>query len=364
MSHGPNKLRISLNINRIEGAYGGGNQFAQNLENYLISKGHQVFRSLEPELDLVLIVSSKSNPRTTSFHSESISDYILINPNTLVIHRVNTCDEQKGADLGYNRSVLEVNRLANYTIFVSAFIRDLFISKGFDPGREHCIILTGVSEKIFNPAGLSEWSPGEKIKIVTHHWSSNYLKGFDIYERLDLLLDKKPFKDIIEFTIIGNLPLGTSFKNTCLIPPLTGVHVGIKLKEHHLYLTGARHEPAGNHYIEAMRCGLPVLYLESGSSGEYCSQYGGVGYNLADFEEKLLSIPDRLAEMRNKVPECPFTDSWMAAQYEKLFIRLVTVRHASPLLKPGLKDYWRYYGGLSLKKLSSLRNAFCRLLSG
>ena len=24
-----------------------------------------------------------------------------------------------------------------------------------------------------------------KLKIVTHHWSGNWMKGFDIYEKLD-----------------------------------------------------------------------------------------------------------------------------------------------------------------------------------
>ena len=329
------KLRVSINCKRIEGPYGGGNQFVKNLENLLLDKGHKVFRELVPRLDVILIVSSKPNYQTTSYFPLDISRYLFKQPNTLVIHRINTCDEQRALDLGINNAVLEVNRLAaHHTVFVSRFIRDLFVSHGINTAKPHGVILTGADEKVFNPEGRAAWRKKQKLKIVTHHWSKNYLKGFDIYEHLDLLLEKEPFKHMFEFTIIGNIPIGIRFKNTCLVPILSGVELAKKLKEHHLYVTGARYEPAGNHYIEAMRCGLPVLYLESGSSGEYCSQYGGVGYNLADFEERLLSIHNRLDKMRSKVLECPYSAEKMASEYESLFVELANQRREHPLPRP------------------------------
>ena len=61
------KLRISINARRIEGPYGGGNQFANTLEKYLRSKGHEVFRKLVPNLDLILIVSFGSGAGSDAF---------------------------------------------------------------------------------------------------------------------------------------------------------------------------------------------------------------------------------------------------------------------------------------------------------
>ena len=43
-----------------------------------------------------------------------------------------------------------------------------------------------------------------------------------------------------------------------------------KLKENHLYITGSLFEPSGNHHIEGAQCGLPLLFIDSGGTTEYC----------------------------------------------------------------------------------------------
>jgi len=325
-------MRISINARSIEGPYGGGNQFANILEKYLRRKEHEVFRKLVTALDLILIVSSQPELRITAYDIDAISDYIALNPNTVVVHRVNTCDEQRGSNLGINEAVLRANEVADYTVFISSFVRDLFVDKGLDINKPNCVILNGADERIFSPSSRADWSPGQKLRIVTHHWSSNFMKGFDIYERLDQLLEIEPFANMFEFTYIGNVPIGVNFTNTKVIPPIAGTDLANILRQHHIYLTAARNEVAGMHHIEGMRCGLPVLYLHSGALPEYCAPYG-IEFTLTNFEEKLLEMYKRYLELKEEVLKCPYTGTWMAAQYEEVFLQLVAERRANP--RPG-----------------------------
>ncbi|MEM7532474.1 MAG: hypothetical protein AAF639_09865 [Chloroflexota bacterium] len=322
-------LRISMNARKVTGPYGGGNQFATNLEAYLVEQGHTVYRTLVPDLDIILIVSSNVNQQTASYNIQAIQDYITLNPNTMVIHRINTCDEPRGMDLGLNQTMLRVNQIADGTIYISNFLRELFAGYGMDMHKPNAVAFNGADENIFYPMGRAEWSSGEKLRIVTHHWSSNYLKGFDIYERLDQLLAIKPYQDLFEFTYIGNIPLGVNFQHTKVIKPIAGAELADALRSQHVYLTAARHEAAGMHHVEGVRCGLPVLFINSGALPEYCHPYG-IEFTLINFEQKLMEMHQNYTDYRIKVLDCPYSATWMAEQYEQMFIDLTTNRQIQP----------------------------------
>ena len=125
-------MRISFNIRRIDGPYGGGSRFADGLERHLREAGHDVCRELDRGLDVILIVSSKPNSVTTAYTDEDATDYLARVPDTVVVHRINTCDEPRGRDLGANRAMLRVNRIADHTVYVSEFVRQLFLGHGID----------------------------------------------------------------------------------------------------------------------------------------------------------------------------------------------------------------------------------------
>ena len=115
------------------------------------------------------------------------------------------------------------------------------------------------------------------------------MKGFDIYQRLDEMLVQKKWKNKIKFSFIGRTPLGYDLKIQKFSNHLGITLYLVNLKKHHLYLTASRYEAAGNHYIEAIQCGLPVLHLNHGSLPEYCSKFG-ITFDLHDFEIKLEEI--------------------------------------------------------------------------
>ena len=161
--------------------------------------------------------------------------------------------------------------------------------------------MAGADSAIFNRDELVSHKNGEKFKIVTHHWSNNWNKGFSIYDTLDRLLHNESFSSKYEFTYIGNLPKKYNFKNTNVINPLDGVDLANELKKHHVYLTASLNEPSGNHHIEAAQCGLPILYINSGIP-EYCSGYG-VEFNEDNFQEnymiyqKIMNFSKNFAEL-------------------------------------------------------------------
>lgn len=327
---------ISINARIVEGPWGGVNQVVKTISDYLTRQGHAVISSLKSkDIDLILMIHPNSNLRICSYGINEIKSYITLHPNTVLVHRVNTCDEPRGTN-HENKMLLEANQFADYTVFVSSYLRDIFIKQGFDINRPHSVIHTGADENIFHPNGRKDWKPGEKLRIVTHHWSSNFMKGFDIYERLDLLLGTEPFQSLFEFTIIGNIPRGLDLKHTRIISPLAGLELANVIKQNHIYLSAARNEPAGNHYIEGMRCGLPILFLNSGSLPEYCAPYG-IEFNLINFEDKLLEMRDAYPMLREKVLECPYAGGRMSAQYISVFEKVIAIRRQNHIPEPGLE---------------------------
>lgn len=352
------KLKVAFNIHKIEAPYGGANQFANVLERYLLNQGHEVSRTLQPKLDLILIISSQWNPTTTSFSLSDIEDYLQLHPETAVIQRVNTLDEPRGVDLGINQAICEANRLADHTVFVSNFVKEIFEKKGLGGEKPNSVILNGADEAIFNPSGRSAWDGRERLRIVTHHWSANYLKGFDIYERLDLLLGTAPYHSLFEFCFIGNLPLGLELRQTRVIAPTWGKALGDLLRQQHIYLTAARHEASGQHHIEGMRCGLPVLYLNSGALPEYCRPFG-IEFTLINFEQKLLEIRSSYHELYQAVQGCPYKGEWMSKQYEELFINVVSNKRSRPPTRTNAATRFKIH--LINRPLRRVKNAY-RLL--
>ena len=53
-----------------------------------------------------------------------------INKNCKVVHRINECDERKNTS-GLNEYYLKANNVADYTVFVSEWIQNLYIDFGF-----------------------------------------------------------------------------------------------------------------------------------------------------------------------------------------------------------------------------------------
>tara|TARA_X000000950_G_C13920628_1_gene663157 strand:+ start:9960 stop:11018 length:1059 start_codon:yes stop_codon:yes gene_type:complete len=318
-------VKISIGTNIKDGPWGGGNLFAKNLTNYLIKNGHEVIYDLnDSNIDIILMTEPRKTSESSAFTNYDIQKYLAYeNNHALVVHRINECDERKMTNF-VNKYLLNANKVADATIYVSSWIMNIFHKLGIDK-KDNFVVLAGANKEVFNNIGYKPKKEKEKFKIVTHHWGANKNKGFYIYELLDNLLNEKKWSEKIEFKYIGNLPKQFNFKNAEYVEPLSGEMLANEIKKSHIYLTASINEPSGNHHIEGAQCGLPLLYIESGGIPEYCFGYG-VGFNHENFIEKLSFMINNYEEELAKVAKYPRNSEIMSEEFLKIFQNLIQNR--------------------------------------
>ena len=317
------KISFGLKIKHDE-PWGGGNQFFSNIIDYFNGKNVKIINHLDDkDIDIIVLMDPRYNSSSSTFNHFDIEKYLKrINKNTIVVHRVNECDERKGTN-NVNKNLIDANNFADHTVFISSWLKNI-LSK-YKDFENSSIILNGANSKIFNYSN-SDKIIKNKIKIVTHHWSTHKNKGFEVYSYLDELLNDVEYSDKIDFTFIGNLPKNFQFKNTKYIKPKNGSQLADLIKTHDIYLTASINEPGGNHQNEGLNCGLPVLYLDSGCMSEYCKGYG-LTYSKNTLKEKIFEIQSEYINLRVNLKNYPYNSDLMCRKYEKLFVNLIDNRN-------------------------------------
>ena len=330
-------MKVCINIKKLPGPFGGGMVFARDLEDFLVHQGECVVHALNDEdIDNILHV----NPfpflmKSAAFSCLDAYRYQLKHPQTVIVQGIHECDERK--DTHYmNRLLVKASWYCDFIVYVSSWLEPLLKKNGLDPTKPSKVILHGSSKKIFNTEGKTFWHRQGPLKLVTHHWGGHYLKGHDFYQRIDALLNMKEWGEKISFTYIGSHPKNLVYKNTKLIPPLSGKELGEELKKHDVYITASRNEPAGLHHIEGALCGLPLLYIDSGALKEYCEGYG-LEFDKHNFEKKLQEMYDHYEHYLKQIKLYERTSEKMGQQYFDLLNRLYRERI------PMKKRTWVYF---------------------
>ena len=241
------------------------------------------------------------------------------NEDTIVINRINECDERKDTK-GLNKFLINTSMVADHTVFISDWLKDLFSNQGFIK-ENNSVIHNGADKDFFykNNEALQQ----KKFRIVTHHWGANSNKGIKTYAKLDNLLEDSKFNEKFEFIYIGNMPKNVELKNTKVIEPMNHTTLSKFLRTCDIYITGSENEPAGMHHIEGAMSGLPILYLKSGGITEYCKDYG-LDYEINNLREKISEITLNYKYYREKLEDYKFTGENMCKNYFNLFENLLS----------------------------------------
>lgn len=317
-------MKISIGHIIQHGPFGGGNRFVVSLARALEDAGHSVRYDLDADdVDLILITDPRLRSPNIPFAAGAALRYITRrNPLAVIVHRINECDERKGTRT-MNARLRTANYAADHTVFIASWLRDLDVWRG--TGGQS-VILNGADTRIFHANGQTPWGGKGPVRFVTHHWGGNRLKGFDVYERLDAMLDRPEWHGRIEFTYIGNLPPGVRFANARHIAPLNGDELADELRRHHAYISASVNEPAGMHHIEGALCGLPLLYRQSGALPEYCDGFG-VSFTPENLDDSIIRYLENYPSLIKRMSAYNNTAERMSTSYVDLFEDLYARRH-------------------------------------
>jgi glycosyltransferase involved in cell wall biosynthesis len=311
-------MRVLMNFTPVRGPYGGANSFLRTLTRALERRGVAITTRVDGRYDVALL-----NALTNGLDLETVRRVAERAP---VVHRKvgyrasgppELRAEVDGVIVGDARQV-EFTPHVTHTIFQSEYSRDVFLGSGFD--GPYTVVRNGVDDALFTPyvrrgvlrrrVPRTFWDGKEPLRLVVSTWSQDPLKGFDDYVAIDRALAGR---DDVELCIVGRVPETADLHNATLLSPRPSRRLPPVLRDAHVILQLARWETCSNALLEGLACGLPAVYLDSGSNAELAARYG-VEYRgdvFAAVDELRPRYPEIVAELLAE----PFRIASVVASY-------------------------------------------------
>ncbi len=305
------------------GPWGGAGTFVAQFSALMWRRGWRVTYDLRTDPDAVVVIDPRRDHPAKRFGLKELEIFRAANPDVPIVHRVNECDQRKGTD-DIDELLRVTNRLADHTVFVAEWLRGYFVERWFDLNRPNSVIYNGADSRIFHPLGNRLPEPGETVRIVTHHWSDNWLKGYDVYQQLDELLAAGELPGVA-FRVIGRWPKEINWRATETLGPMSGAPLADKLRECHLYLTASRWEPCGMHHVEGAQCGLPLVYHEDGGGTVEAGERYGIGFR-DDVGGAIQKAIGQIGDLRHRLLQAMPSGDRMTMDFADLITRLVVER--------------------------------------
>jgi glycosyltransferase involved in cell wall biosynthesis len=312
-------MRVYMNFNEVRGPYGGANSFLRTLREGVRGAGIGVTNDVRADVDVAFL-----NALTDGIDLDFVRG--VAERGIPIVHRkvgyaVSGSPEMRAIKDGVvhgDRLQVEFSPYLAHTIFQSAYSRDVFLESGFDGAFS--VIHNGVDERVFNLVVASRlgrrgrrrtfWRAPEPLRVIISTWSPDPNKGFPEFEKIDRAL--ADVRDV-ELSLVGQKPDGVEFTHIRHLPPRPARRLAVLLKDQHVLLHLARLETCSNALIEGINCGLPPIYLDSGSNEELATECG-VRYD-GDFFAAVEAVRDRYDGLVARCAENPYRLSTVLPRY-------------------------------------------------
>jgi glycosyltransferase involved in cell wall biosynthesis len=256
--------------------------------------GHQFLRALVRELydrgvDVELNRLSAGTPACllNSFNFDFARLRRFARRDCRMVHRVDgPIGVYRGFDDGTDGRIAALNaELADATILQSRYSLERHAELGYHLANP-VVIPNSVDATIFHPPPAREPLGGRRVRVIATSWSDNPRKGADLLSWLDRHFDA----DRYELTFAGRLPM--RLERIRVAGAVDSHSLAELLRGHDLYLAPSWDDPCSNALLEALACGLPAAFRQSGGHPELV---GEAGLPFQD-DEELPGVLDHLVD--------------------------------------------------------------------
>ena len=268
--------------------YGGGNQFLLALKGELERRGLQVeVNRISGATPACLVNSFNFDFRRLRRFNRSDCRFV---------HRVDgPIGVYRGFDDGTDTRIAAINvELADATIVQSRFSLEAHRSLGIEL-RDPVVVHNAVDPAIFYPPRDREAVSKRRVRLIATSWSDNPNKGAETLAWLDRNLDRSRF----ELTLLGRFRV--AFEHARVLEPLPSEGVASELRRHDLYIAASRNDPCSNALLEALACGLPAAYLDSGGHSELVAEAGLPFAGDEELADVLARLVDEIEQRRSAI---------------------------------------------------------------
>jgi glycosyltransferase involved in cell wall biosynthesis len=208
-----------------------------------------------------------------------------------VVHRVDGAGKDYGRTDGADAGQEAVSTLADLTIFQSHYSRTSTLVKHRVIKHDGPVIYNPVDTQKFSPEGIGRLPVTDHPRVVTAIWSTNRRKGG---WRVPLLAKANPE---VDFLFIGDHQGGETPPNLHYLPRLPHAELPAAMRSGDIFLNLSENDPCPNIVLEAMACGLPVLYAPSGGTPELVGDAAGLPLNSNE------DFPSQFGRIKSALPE-------------------------------------------------------------
>ncbi len=237
---------------------GGGFYFLRSFSAYLQARTWAVSSDVSEKSD-VLFTNHWMTPKSL------ILKAIRANPDIRIVQRIDGAAQDYGRDAEADERQGAVNKWADLTIFQSEYCKYATRKKFNVIRQDGPVIHNPVDIELFRPAGNHN---SATTRVASISWSTNKMKGAGkIYETAKANPE-------VDFLLCGNFPDAPALPNLKLLGVLGRSELAETLGSCDVLLTFSQNEACPNHVLEALACGLPVLYDDSGAMKEVIGDCG------------------------------------------------------------------------------------------
>ena len=259
------KIFIFLPIsNNNNSGCGGGNQFLNGLKNEF-----KRMNKYTENLDNATVVLFNSH-----HHLQYINIIKSKLPHVKIFHRIDGLHQLWRGESGKNiDNIVQdfANNYADGVIFQSKWSKQIYEKHNIIINKKYNFIHNAADNNIFKKR---KKNINGKIELITTCWSCGDHKGIEYYMYLDKKLDFERFN----YTYIGKIPKNFKFKNIKHFEPMNKNNLSKYIQNCDIFISAVKIDAASNSITEALTCGLPVLYLDSGGNKEIVKD-GGIAFN-------------------------------------------------------------------------------------